>query len=152
MCYEMMCSKWIVSRAASEGGVGGGKVWGRQKKCGDDEEEEEERKKEAKSLLHVRMCTTLLFLCTVFAPCVVFPHLCVVLCWCDILFYVLCVFVLCAALYFLTFFLSCSLCVHHTWVKQPSWTQPKASFIPRMCRRIVVCHSGKHKLHQSEMN
>lgn len=31
MCYEMMCSEWIVSRAASEGGDGGEKVWGRQK-------------------------------------------------------------------------------------------------------------------------
>lgn len=31
MCYEMTCSEWIISRAASEGGDGGGKVWGRQK-------------------------------------------------------------------------------------------------------------------------
>ena len=71
-----------------------------------------------------------------FTPCVVFPHLFVVLCWCDILFYVLCVFrVVCCTL-FPYLFLLCSLCVHHTWVKQPVQKLPTACFIPHMCRRM----------------
>lgn len=77
------------------------KSLGKTEKYGDDEEEEE-RKIEAKSLLHVRMFTSLLFMCTVlllvlcFLTCVWF---CVGVTFCF-MFYV---FVLCAALYFLTF-------------------------------------------------
>lgn len=97
-----MCSEWIVSQEASEGGNGGEKGFGKTEKCGDDKEEEE-KQKEAKSLLHVRMCISLVFLCTVlllvlcFFTCLWF---CVGVTFCFS-FYVF--FVLCAAPCFLTF-------------------------------------------------
>lgn len=66
---------------------------------------------------------SLLFLCNCSAPCVVFPHLCVVLCRCDILFlHSLCSRLVChtGPFYVLPPPLPVSYCVHHTWVKQPS--------------------------------
>ncbi len=70
MCYEMMCSEWIVSRAASEGGDGGGKVWGRQKRV-----VMMRRNKERKEQKHVRMYLTVVSVQR-FALCVLFRHLC----------------------------------------------------------------------------
>lgn len=141
-----MCSEWIVSQEASEGGNGGEKGFGKTEKCGDDKEEEE-KQKEAKSLLHVRMCISLVFLCTVlllvlcFFTCLWF---CVGVTFCFT-FYVF--FVLCAAPCFLTFFL-CSLCVHHTWVKQPVQKLRTACLTPTRAEKCGVCHSGIHKLHK----
>lgn len=81
---------------------------------------------------------SLLFLCYCSAPCVLSPHLCVVLCvGVTFCFLILCVLVSSATLVpseFWLFFsppLPVSYCVHHTWVKQPS--QPL---------QLVSCHTG----------
>lgn len=132
-CYEIMCSEWIISRAASKGGDGGGKVWGRQKGVV-MMRRRRKRKKEATPLLHVRMCIS-----------VVFPHLCV-LCW-----FMLCVFCRCV-LHSITFIFQVAFvcttpgsnCLHKHY--------RTACFIPHRCRRIVVFHSDEHKMHQSETN
>ncbi len=71
-----------------------------------------------------------------FAPCVVFPHLCVILCWCDILFYVLCVFVLCAALLFLTFLF---------WVAFVC-TTPGSNSLHKHYLQLVLSHTGAAEL------
>lgn len=95
--------------------------------CGDDEEEEERKKQ--KSLLHVRMCTSLLFLCTIWFLCCFFSPVCGYVLLCGIYFYVLCLgFVSVHSISFI--FLSCSICVYHTWVKQPSPTLSTAFFYP----------------------
>lgn len=69
------------------------------------------------------------------APCVMFPHLFVVLCWCDISFYVPCVSVL-SATPFPSPFLSCGFCVHHTWVKPAPHESPQ----------LVLSYTGAEEL------
>lgn len=104
-------------------------MWGRQKSV-----VVMRRRKEAKIASPCKDVYLTVVAVHCFALCVVFPHLCVVLCWCDILFYVPCVFVLSATL-FPYLFLSCSFCVHHTWVKQPSQTL-----------QLVLSHTGAEEL------
>lgn len=78
---------------------------GKTEKCGDDEEEEERKKERSKIASPCKNVYLTVVPVHNFAPCVVFPHLCVVLCWCDILFYVVCFLVVSRTL-FPYFFLS----------------------------------------------
>lgn len=69
MCCTMMCSEWIVGRAASEGGDEGGKVWGRQKSV-----VMMRRKKERSKI--ASPCKNVYLNVVPVHCCVVFPHPC----------------------------------------------------------------------------
>lgn len=110
------------------------KSLGKTEKCGDDEEE---RKKEAKSLLHVRMCTSLLFLCTVLLLVLCFftyVWFCVGVTFC----FMFCVF-LCHVQhsYFLTFFF------HVAFV----CTTPGSNSLLKHHLRLVLSHTGAEELY-----
>lgn len=98
-------------------------MWGRQKSM-----VVMRRRKEAKSASPCKDVHC-------FAPCVMFPHLFVVLCWCDISFYVPCVSISSATL-FPSPFLSCGFCVHHTWVKPAPHKSPQ----------LILSHTGAEEL------
>lgn len=107
-----------------------------EEKCGED------RKvwwwgggKKQKSLLHVRMCTSLLLLCTVLLR-VLCLLTCVWFCVGVTFCFTFLVFSSRLPHYFpFSLFLSRSFCVHHTWVKQPSQTL-----------QLVLSHTGAEEL------
>lgn len=123
------------------------KSFGKTEKCGDDKEEEEEKQKEAKSLLHVRMCISPVFLCTVlllvlcFLTCLWF---CVDVTFCF-MFYVF--FVLCAALCFLTFFFCVAFVCTTPGSNSLYKSYPRLVLSHTCAGECGVCHSGIHKLH-----